>query len=143
MPTTPVVTGIVDALDTLLDAISAGATYNTTPTVAQYRTAPFVVTDTPALNLRVLGRPQPRDLLMGKWDHPLRIAIDIAAKTPAEYHNTLVDVLVAMDSDKTLGGLIYDINFLGDEIVYEQEDKSFLGGTALFELVHRTDDLRI
>lgn len=143
MPTTPAITGIEGALDTLLDTIAAGATYNTTPTVTQYRAAPFVSTNLPAINIRVLGRPQPQDLQSGKWNVRPRIALDIAATTAAEYHNTLVDVMVALDSDLTLGGLIFDLNFLGDELVFDQQDKSFLGGTAVFELVHRTDDMRI
>jgi hypothetical protein len=51
--------------------------------------------------------------------------------------------MVAFDADLTLSGNVFDINFLGDEIVYEQETKKILGGTATFELAHRTDDMRI
>lgn len=143
MPTTPLITTIINALDTRLDAIAAGSTYNTTPTVTQYRAAPFQVTDLPAINIRVLGSLEPRDGLIGKWDHPARVALDIAATTPAQYHNTLVDILIALDTDLTLSGNVIDINYLGNELVFDQEDKSFTGGTATFEFVYRTDDMKI
>lgn len=143
MPTTPARTGIVNALDTRLDAITADATYNTTPTVTQYRKAPFQSTALPAINIRVLGQAQPEDGLMGKWTNRPRVALDIAATSAAEYEKVLVDILVALDTDLTLGSLIFDLKFLGDDPQYDQEDKSFIGGTAIFEFAHRTDDFKI
>jgi hypothetical protein len=141
--TTPARTGIVNALDARWDAIAAGSTYNTTPKITQYRVAPFQTSDYPAINLRVLGQPQPEDLLTGKWNNRVSVAADIAAQSAAEYHNTLVDMLVALDTDLTLGGLVFDINFLGDELSFDQETKAFVGGTAVFEFAHRSDDMRI
>lgn len=143
MPTTPKITTIVNALDTLLDTIAAGATYNTTPKITQYRATPFVSADLPAINLRVLSEPRPADRFSGVWDHAKTIALDIAATSAAGFHNTLVDVLIAIDSDLTLSGNVIDINYLGYELVYEQEDKSFVGGTVTLEFIYRTDDMRI
>lgn len=147
MPTTPARTTIVNALDTVIDAIAAGATYNTTPSVSQYRTAPFtgsgLTATTPAVNIRALGQGQPTDLQNGAWNNPLRIALDIAAITAASYHNCLVDILIAIDADKTLSGNVFDINFLGDEIFFDQEDRHFIGGTVLLELIYRANDWRI
>jgi hypothetical protein len=143
MPSTPARTGIVAALVTLWDAIVAGSTYNTTPVVDSYRVAPFQQTELPAVNVRGLGQPQPEDLLTGKWNNRLRVAVDIAAGSATSYENTLIDLLVALDQDLTLGGLVFDINFLGDEMLYDQEDKALKGGTAVFEFAIRTDDMRI
>jgi len=97
---------IVDALETRLKGIA------TFTTVEVWRSSPFGLEEMPALNIRDTTDAMPYDGIgTSRRDHALTVELEVSfsgSTSAAAARQIIADVIAALGSDETFGGLAFE-----------------------------------
>ena len=134
---------IVDQLKTQIAAATiAGGYYNNlngTNQVTIWQDAPFQASTFPAVNIR------DTDISAGEeeqgatyiFDLIMTVEIDLIANGQTQLRRLKADVEKAINSDLTLDGNCYKIEFVSDQKVVEQKEYKLLGSTLTIEVYYQ------
>jgi len=136
---------VVDAIDARLKTIlvsPGGYETNLGANVFAWRATPFTETELPGLAYRDLD--EANDISVGEWEHFLTLEIDIhvfdETDAMAELRAAIKDVVKAIGTDTTFGGLTQDVApSQRDFIKITQNDGRFAGCTLTMIVTYLTD----
>lgn len=139
---------IITALDTRLKTIlvSGGYATNLGWNVFEWRSTDLQESELPALIYRDISSGEALAItIMGassKREYPLDVEIEVkgadGSTTPAQMRSMIADVIKAIGTDPTFGGLADMTEYNGDETSVLQEDK-IMGSTLMrFRIIYRT-----
>lgn len=139
---------IITALDTRLKAIliSSGYITNLGQHIFEWRSVDLQETDLPAIIYRDISSGEALPVtIMGAnslREYPLEVLIEIhgadGSTTPAQMRSMIADVIKAIGTDPTFGGLAVMTEYLGDETSVEQADKTMGSTTVRIRIIYRT-----
>jgi hypothetical protein len=148
MPATPKRTLIVQAVQTRLVAITAGATYNFTLGATKVlvwrdlKSQPWTVGELPALTIRD-GIEQVRQALSGIHLHELPLdimgAVTSSTLPEDEARKLLADIVTAIGVDRKWSGLAFDTDPIAEGIEVAQEGEHIAGARVQIVIKYRTN----
>lgn len=132
---------IVDALDTRLKTITTTNGYSANLNVYEWLVTPLEETDLPAVIFRDLEDDIDTDEIGTRRDHTLTIEMDVAASSsssPDTVRELCRDILTAIGTDKTFGGLVYDVDPTTVSLDVNEADQRLSGGQIVIEVRYKT-----
>jgi hypothetical protein len=131
---------IVDALDTRLQTITTANGYSQNLGVHEWLVTPLEESDLPAVIFRDTTDDIDTDEMLRR-DHTLTVEMDVAASataSPDTVRELMRDILTAIGTDKTLGGVCYDIEPQTASLEVSEADQRLAGGNVVIEIRYRT-----
>ncbi len=132
---------IVDALDTRLQTITTTNGYSANLGVHEWLVTPLEESDLPAVIIRDTSDDIDTDEIGTRRDHVLTIELDVAASATASTDSVRElcrDILTAIGTDKTFGGLVYNTEPTSVEMEVSEEDQRLSGGQIVIEVKYKT-----
>ena len=143
---------IINALKTRMELISVSDTVplnkgtytfiTSVATVDIWRLASVEEDDVQSIEIRDLADPLESQGITNRTDHNLGIELSIATKDSTAStlaRNAMQDVLAAIGTDQTLGGLAYHIEVTQRAFEVEEESNLFAGAIIGLVVKYRTD----
>jgi hypothetical protein len=133
---------IVDAVKTRMELIQ-GSPYHTTigTNVYVWHPTPVHGNRLPCIIIRDLSDTLLAQNIYDNWDHRLTVAISVMAKgttSDETVREMIADVLTAIGTDHTWGSKAVLTDFVGDEMLVDQEEDRISGATITIEIQYRT-----
>jgi hypothetical protein len=130
---------IIEALDTRLKTILTAGGYksNIGQHVFEWKTTPFAEEELPGITYRDITSNRGAEGPVNKFRWAMNIELDIVAQaTPGTMRDMINDVLKAIGTGPTWGGLAQGTRQPEVEIQVEQENKIITGAAMKFEIVY-------
>ena len=135
---------IVDALDARLQTITIANGYSADLGVYEWLVTPLEEEDLPAVIFRDTVDDIDTDEIGQRRKHDLAVTLDIAASSTASadaVRELMRDVLTAIGTDKTFGGLAYNTEPLSASLEVSEADQRLSGGQIELEIKYYTATL--
>lgn len=134
---------IMTAVDTRLKAmlVSGGYELDLGKSVHEWRSIPFDDGDLPAVVYR--DKNEVLEITVGRHDHRLELEIELilsGSAAPTDLRRAISDVVKAVGTDLTWGGLAFDTGYgEGESITVVQNERRIAGAIMRFVVSYVTD----
>ena len=135
---------LVDALSARLKTITTVNGYSADLGVYEWLVTPLEEEDLPAVIFRDTSDILDTDEIGSRRKHELTFELDVATSETASADATrelLRDILTAIGTDKTFGGLAYDTEPLTVSLEVSETDQRIAGGQIIIEVKYYTSTL--